>query len=53
VGGAPVRVRRLGGRFVALVDLRGRGPRTVRVRVVSIARGGLRHTELRRFRTCG
>jgi hypothetical protein len=53
VAGAPVRVRRVGRRLVALVDLRGRGRRTVRVRVVTIARGGGRRSELRRFTTCG
>jgi pimeloyl-ACP methyl ester carboxylesterase len=47
----PTRVRR--GRRVAVIDMRGLGPRTVTVRISGRTRSGRATTVTRRFRTCG
>jgi hypothetical protein len=52
VGGRRARVRRVNGRLVALIDLRGRRGGRVTVRVTSIARDGRRRVQTRRFRVC-
>ena len=52
VDGRNVKVQRVGGRYVAFVDLRGRSKGAYRVAVTTIARGHKRHTAVRRFRTC-
>lgn len=52
VDGRRARVRRVGGRLVALVDLRSSGRRTAVVRVTAITRSGRTRTTVRRFRTC-
>lgn len=52
VGGRGVRVRRVRGRLVAVVDLRGRRRGTVVVRSVARTRAGRVVRETRRYRTC-
>ena len=47
-----IRVRRAGRRLVADVDLRGRAPGSVRVRLSITGRGGRRLATTRSYRTC-
>jgi hypothetical protein len=52
VDGRRVKVRRVGRRLVAVVDLRGLGRRVVVVRTVARTRSGRVVRETRRYRTC-
>ncbi len=53
VAGRAVKVRRRGGRLVAVVDLRGLARGRYAVKVVGVGRSGRRYSETRRYRTCG
>jgi hypothetical protein len=52
VDGKRVRVQRVHGRLVALVDLRGKQRGAYRVTVTSVTHAGRGSTRTRRFRTC-
>jgi hypothetical protein len=52
VDGRRVKVQRVHGRLVALVDLRGKKRGAYRVTVTATGRGAKRRTSVRRFRTC-
>jgi hypothetical protein len=52
VDGKRVKVRRRPGRLTAVVDLRGKRKKTVRVRVRAITRSGTIVRDTRRYRTC-
>jgi hypothetical protein len=52
VGGRRVKVQKVRGRLVALVQLKGKRKTVVRVKITSITKSGRRVTQVRRFRTC-
>jgi hypothetical protein len=52
LGGRPLRVRRRAGRFAAVVDLRGRGPGAVTLRIAARTRTGRVVRERRTYRPC-
>jgi len=52
VNGRRVKLRRVGGRLTALVDLRKVRTKTAVVRITSVTRGGRRHHQVRRVKTC-
>jgi ABC-2 type transport system ATP-binding protein len=52
VDGKRVKVRRRHGRLTAVVDLRGKGKKPVRVRVRAISRSGTIVRDTRRYHTC-
>jgi hypothetical protein len=53
VDGRRVRVRHAGGRWRAVIDLRGKAGKVVTVRVVGVTRHGRTVRETRRYRACG
>jgi hypothetical protein len=52
VAGRRVKVQRVRGRLVALVQLQGKPGSVVRVKITSVTRAGRRVTQVRRFRIC-